>query len=440
MACEQGVGFINFKTLGSKPIPVSGLPKVSFRDVVCSEKVDPQNKQATAITIFAVSEDNDLYYVQGNRRWSDGFITFSSSGLPIRTNVERISGRYNPATNSSELVYTGSGVDQVKHLIRDPVTSGWSESSISFSAPNTVLKFSAFVTSISLRDAIGRSVGENFPVQIKADSMHVLANENSYCLSAAAARTIRTDSQGQIVLVSQASSQTCDGGSKKLSLNAPVYNISISRDSVSYAVDVQAGQRVSEKFQGFNTASNLAGARSTTGEAIFGDDALGKHKVAFEQGAGLLKETSKMLQHLSGESSLEAAKTEKEAEVADDGGFLEAVGDAVEWLRNTTKKVLKATFKVVMQGIKFVLTIGGKILSFIVKTAGQVLSVVGNFLEDVLGIDFKQMFKMLGILFDPEKTKTNQKVGLNKDTSQLCPLLRGGNIRFFSFRPRANNE
>jgi hypothetical protein len=88
-------------------------------------------------------------------------------------------------------------------------------------------------------------------------------------------------------------------------------------------------------------------------------------------------------------------------------GFL---GDALEFIRNSIKKVFKVAFKVVFKGIKLILTIAGKIISFVVKTVGPLIQAVGSFLKDTLGIDFGALFKMLGLVFDPAKTKLNQKV------------------------------
>lgn len=412
-ACEQGVGFVNYKTIANKPIPVSGLPKIGFRQVVCSEKVNTKVQTETSIVMFAVSDDNELYYIQGARHWStDNSIYLTSSGLPIRKNVSCISCQYNQAANSSELVYTTTEADEVKHLIRDPNTTGWSETNISFPAPTQFKKYHAFVTTISLRNTRGHSLGEGFPVEVSSESMHILANDSSYRLSSFA-RTLRTDSQGQLVLVAQASDSV--ESAANLSLKAPVYNVRITRQGSSHSEDIQAGQRVIAGLQKLDSPEKLAGARSTTGEYIFRSDVLQTRRKDFEGSARMLSELPWLLSNISGDqTSTKEIALERENTSADsddeEQSFLGFIGDAIEWLRSAVKTVAKVVIRVVARGIKFVLTVGTKLLSLVVDTAGQLLSSIGDFLKSTLGINYMEIFKMLGLMFDPAKIKENQKV------------------------------
>jgi hypothetical protein len=403
---------------------VTGLPAIGFRQAVCSEKINMQKTSETTIVMFAVSNDNGLYYIQGTRQWqTDGSITLTASGLPIRRNVAHISCQYNQASNTSEVVYTGTaGADAVKHLIRDPTTTGWSETSIAFSSPRELRRYRAFVTTVALRDARGRAVGAGFPVEFKAEAMHVVANDAVYRLGNVSPSVIRTDSAGQVVIVAQAS-ESVDPDSR-LSLKTPVYNIRIARGDISHEADIQGGQRVVERLRKLDTPEKLAGVKSTTGELIFGNNALGHNKMQFEQSAGLLKELPSLLNSVSGSppqlgstndlliergnatpivANVAASNDSKEH------GFLDFVGDAVEWLRDAVKEGFKVVFRVVAKGVKLLLTIGAKIVSFVVENAPDLLSMIGDFLKETLGIDFKKLFKMLGLIFNPEQTKANQE-------------------------------
>ncbi|KUJ19606.1 uncharacterized protein LY89DRAFT_717075 [Mollisia scopiformis] len=415
-ASEKGIGFINFKHPTDVPQEVTGLPKIGFREVVCNEKINPNNQEETCITMFAVADNDDLYYIQGSRKWKkDGSITLASSGLPIRQNVSRVSCQFNAAMNSSELIYTGTGANDVKHLLRDPETTCWSESTISFAAPRSLTKYQAYVTTVSLRSTDGRSVGKDFAVKIKSESMVVLINDRSYGLSTKT-REVRTDGQGQLIVVSQASE----------SLKTPAYAIEISREGITHTAVIDGGQRVVEGLSKMNSPEKLANAKSTNGEAIFEKGALQNRQDDFEQSAGLLKEFPSMLSGLSSQSADKSgtevtlerensavsslATMKMSAIEVSESSVTDFLGDALEWIRGEVKNVFKVAFKVVMKGVKLILTIAGKVISFVVDTVGPLVHAVGTFLKDKLGLDFGKLFKMLGLIFNPEKTKQNQKL------------------------------
>lgn len=425
VAGEQGVGLVDFRTPSSKPIMVGGLPAIGFRQAVCSEKVNPQNESETSIVMFAVSNDNALYYIQGTRQWStDGSISLKASGLPIRQNVSHISCQYNQVSNTSDLVYTGTaGADAVKHLIRDPATTAWSETNIAFAAPLELRRYHAFVTTVALRDARGRAIPAGFPIEFKAEAMHVVANDAVYRLGNLTPSIIHTDSQGQVVLVAQASENA--EPESRLSLKAPVYSIRIEKGDHSHETQIQGGQRVVEGLQKLDSPEKLASAKSTTGESIFAKGALSQNKTQFEQSAGLLKELPSLLGSVSGSSPQAGTGNEitlgkgnaaaafaaaADRDSHEEHEFLDCIGDAIEWLRDAVKESFKVVFRAVAQGVKFLLTIGGKVLSFVVETAADLLSAVGDFLKETLGIDFKKFFKMIGLIFDPAKTKANQEI------------------------------
>ena len=118
---------------------------------------------ATAITMFAISGRGELYFVEGQREWATGTITLKSSGLPIRANVIRVSCQYNAKLDSSDLIYAGTGDNQVRHLLRDPVMKSWSDDVIRFLVLKAITNCRAFVTTLSLKSTTGRALG-GFPV------------------------------------------------------------------------------------------------------------------------------------------------------------------------------------------------------------------------------------------------------------------------------------
>jgi hypothetical protein len=106
--------------------PVHILPNVSFKQVVCSESVDITTEGQNQLALFGVSTHDELYYVRGVRKYKGNQPpVFSCSGIPIRTGVEHISSQYNAQKDSSEVLYTGNGINEVFHLSRDPKSSCW---------------------------------------------------------------------------------------------------------------------------------------------------------------------------------------------------------------------------------------------------------------------------------------------------------------------------
>ncbi|EPS39332.1 hypothetical protein H072_6939 [Dactylellina haptotyla CBS 200.50] len=416
-ACEQGVGFVDHRYPKQEPQPVLGLPKIGFRQVVCSEAINPENTGETCITIFAVSDDNELYYIEGSRKWNhpSGAISLTSSGLPIRRNVVRISCQFNTDMNSSELIYTSSHANEVKHLLRDPKTTCWSESTITFTATNVLQSFKAYLTTISINCSDGRSIGNNFPVSIKSESMMVLINDYSHSLSARGTQ-VYTNEQGKIALVARAPD----------TLKSPTYTIEVSREGVSHTATIEAGQRVIEVLSKYDTAEKLMNAKSTDGQPVFDKASLESQKEGFEQSANLLRSFPSMVGSL--QSSGTTGDVSANAEVIVENGTISTAdsslwaeqnfgskvikffGDAIEWMRDAAKNAFKAVFSVVAQGIKLVLTMAGKAFIFVIESVGSLVGAIGSYLKERFGLDFKKYFKWLGLVFDPDKTKKLQKL------------------------------
>jgi hypothetical protein len=425
VAGEKGVGFVNYANPTGAPVLVDGLQDIRFKQVVCSEAMDQtSNNVQTKLTLFAVSDDDELYFIQGTRQLKGNQVKLFSSGLPIRSNVQRISCQYNATTDTSELIFVTGGGNEVKHLLRDPQTTCWSENTVQFASPTALQQFKAYVTTVSITESTGRSVGKDFPAKIKSESSMVLVNDRSYALSKKATN-IRTDHHGQIVIVSAVTDQ----------LDGPVYDLEIDNSGVRFSTKIYAAQRVMGILSNIKDVKSLAAAKSSSGEAIFSQDEISSKKAEFEASANLLSNFSTMLSSVdedtkqivpigSGNSSDIAVCVEKTADgvctVTDEGWFDKAVrlgkeyvGDALEFLRSMVKKVFKFAFKIVGKVVSFVINIGSKVFSFVVSTVGPLVRAVGNFLRDVLGVDFGQLFSWLGLSFDVSKTKAIQKVRVN---------------------------
>jgi hypothetical protein len=77
IAGQHGIGFYGFENIdnmATEPI----LPEVGFLQLVASEDLDPQAPdEQSKIAIFAVSDDNCLYFVEGTRHFADRKISLS---------------------------------------------------------------------------------------------------------------------------------------------------------------------------------------------------------------------------------------------------------------------------------------------------------------------------------------------------------------------------
>ena len=410
----------------SVPITVKGLPQIGYRQVVCSESVDPSNQEQTVFTMFAVSQNNELYYIQGTRQYtrSDGLITLQSSGLPIRANVSRISCQFNAKMNSSELIYVGTGSNEVKHLLRDPITKCWTENHIQFASPKVMKTYQAFVTTISVTSTDGRDVGKDFPVSITAQSTIVLVNDRSYALSTAST-TVHTNDRGQLVIVSAASE----------SLMAPTYSCKITQNGISHVATVHGTQRITNLLSKIQGENGISGAKTTTGAPVFSASDIRGNEDAFKESAQFLTEFPTMLSSVGPTSTNSRAANSAESDsvgkeiTLGNGGETAAVavskndnalfedmseffGDVIDWVRNVAKQTFKVVFKVAFRGIKILLRIAGKVISLVVDAVGPLVKTIGTFLEERLGIDFKKISQWLGLTWDNEKTKANQMVSL----------------------------
>lgn len=162
VASEKGIAFYDFVHPDRPPTVV--LSSISFKQVVCAEAVDPANPTIqTKLALFAVSDDDELYYIRGTRPYATNQLAFSTSGIPIAHNVAAVSTQYNAAVNSNEIVYLGDGQDEVFHMWLD---SGnvWQQERLLTKASSGTTKYPAYLTSVMFETDLGASIGGDYPV------------------------------------------------------------------------------------------------------------------------------------------------------------------------------------------------------------------------------------------------------------------------------------
>ncbi|KAJ4303815.1 hypothetical protein N0V90_002716 [Kalmusia sp. IMI 367209] len=127
VATERGIAFVNF-TAPDLP-PQFFLAGIAMKQVVSYEVVDTDMPDVqTKLAIFALSDANELYYVEAWRPYSSNILRFRTSGLPMANGVDKLSTQYNATHDATELIYIGDGDDEVYHLARTDV--GWAHNRI----------------------------------------------------------------------------------------------------------------------------------------------------------------------------------------------------------------------------------------------------------------------------------------------------------------------
>lgn len=77
---------------------------------------------ASKIAIFAVTDQGELYFIEGVRD-GNGKVGLRTSGLPIRKDVHLLSSPYNSKRELCELIYITRHDNEIRHLFRDDQSS-----------------------------------------------------------------------------------------------------------------------------------------------------------------------------------------------------------------------------------------------------------------------------------------------------------------------------
>ena len=257
IASQRGIAFYSWEHLDREPQVI--LSDIEFKQVAAAERAGTDaNSSQSNFTIFAVSEHDELYFIQGTRDYASHKAEFESSGFPIRTNVDVISAQYNSQVNGSELVYVGNGQDEIRHLWKDPSNSLWNEVDITVAATGDVYKYQAYISTISITDDLGKTMS-GYPFSLSSDFANVLINNRTHILDAVPTQ-FTTDTYGKCTIVAHVDSQ----------LGASKYTLSLTLFA-DPPVDliVEPAQRTIRILGSISSAADIQDAVSTTGRWVF---------------------------------------------------------------------------------------------------------------------------------------------------------------------------
>ena len=259
IASEKGIAFFNFEHLDGEPLVI--LPGIEFKQVAASELVGAYEgplPTQTNFAIFALSEHDELYFIEGVRIFATHEVRFETSGFPIRTNVDVVSAQYNSKINASELIYVGNGQDEIRHLWKDPWTSLWNETDITVAATGEIKKYQAYVSTITITDDLGSSLN-GYLFSLSSDFANVLVNGCTHILDASPAPFV-TDTNGKCAIVAHVDSQ----------LGASKYELRLTEFvDTPFDLTIEPAQRTIRIRGNINSANDIKDTVSTTGKPVF---------------------------------------------------------------------------------------------------------------------------------------------------------------------------
>lgn len=426
--------------------------------MVCSENRKDDGTGSSILAIFAISEQDELYFIQGFRNKHGDVPTFQMSGLPIRTGVAVMSPQYNPQTNACEILYVTNEINSgLRHLIRDPISSLWTDGAVEFrppfGKPAVLAKQAAYLTNIALSDSTGKGVPANYPVAITASpAVHVTCNGRSLLLNHTP-RTVLANEQGHIDLALPP-----DAGMSCSQLQLKLIQFPPDNGVVPTAnIEINPAQRVVNIMSTLKDKEAMQQAMGPDGEQVFDNDSMDNVEPLVTRFGDMTKHISSNRVKDEDEKRAEAREEEernKEAdrrareeyekeearkrdqesryrqslvrmERTDAGNWFEiaanAMEEAIEDVNDMVGDLIECVKESVAQVTALALEFAGPLLVMVIRVAGKAFSVeisgicpllgtIFGVLKDILKNTFPKLYAYLQLLFDGELTIRAQKV------------------------------
>ncbi|KAL6705341.1 hypothetical protein ACN47E_007151 [Coniothyrium glycines] len=407
IAAEKGIGFFswqNVDTMVEEPI----LKSVSFKQVVVSEAEDPDQEWHSKLAIFAVSDENYLYFIEGTRDFSNPELkySFEASGMPIRKGVTHLAARFNASHGTNELLYASSEDNALFFLRRVPSGTSWVEDKITQRALQH-LRIDAFVTTMIWTDGYEDVLPSDYEISITADSLHAVVNGKGCTLSTQPVLANPDETGCILVAVPSASKTSCSPFQVSLKDTTKPKS-----ECKTHMFSVDPSQRTSRLLSTLDDPEKLRNAKLSTGQPAL----VGMSPDQLKDAASMLR-TFKTAKKNDGQSSKSSEDAESSSSGEGGSWFDDAVdgvekflGDAIEMMKNVVKKGVKLFVKVLGPVIWVVLKVAGKIIKWAVKGLFALLEVVGAGLELIFGWEgFSKFLKTLKLSVDPKEIAKTQK-------------------------------
>ena len=234
------------------------------------------------------------------------------------------------------MIYAGTDDNQVRRLLRDPVTKSWSDDVIRFPVPKAITNYRAFVTTLSVKSTTGRALG-GFSIGVQSQSAIVLINDRSYALSNSSTE-VMSNNQGQLVIVAASVD----------SLAAPTYTFVVTYNKILNTEIVDGGQRVTNALSQITGDNVVSNTKASTGAAVFSRSDIEGKEGDFKESAQFLSNFPLMVKAVSNKSKdndpnqdIELNNDDQTTSTTVSAGlspFLtdptDFSGDALEWAKN----------------------------------------------------------------------------------------------------------
>ncbi|KAL2669887.1 hypothetical protein Neosp_015184 [[Neocosmospora] mangrovei] len=368
------------------------LLEIAFRQVFYKETM-LSNPRRYLLSILAVSQDNELYVIDGERDPKNfGLPTFRYSGLPIRGHVGQIACHFNKELSSMEFIYTTQRDNQICHLARNPTTSVWTSTDLQIKGPATITKERQYLTTITISDSEGNPVPKGYTVALKSEPVFVTVNDLSYRLNRSQSTNVTTDSMRQIEITTAAPHQFA------------VSDIDVALSEYSekpFTFSMNMASRVMSVMASIKSKDDLKSFRTESGKPMF--DHVSDEKL--EASAALVSNFDEFKKATKDDSADEHACDGDQSEVDATHSSekkswfgkaldvaVEYIGDAIEFQRKAVKFTVKWAIKIDGPIVEFIVRVGSKVLSIIVKTAVTLVRSVVGVLDNLLGTDMMGWF------------------------------------------------
>ena len=182
-----------------------------------------------------------------------------------------MSGRLNPVTYSTELVYVLRSSDQVYHLSRNPSNGFWNEAPLVVQTTGKTpeaIKYAAFITIITLSNEQGFPVPQGYPVNVfSKDPTIALINNQTYRLGKKA-EVFLTDGSGCVSIIIPASNDAISCSELGVWLQSPMNPIQVSE-----VFSIEPAQRVVNTLRQVTSGSDILNAKRSDGKPVISNKA-----------------------------------------------------------------------------------------------------------------------------------------------------------------------
>lgn len=387
------------------------------------------------VTIFGLNKNGDVFYSRCElNSWSHP--NSWSYPIPLLTGVTEISAFINTKTNSSVIIAHAEG-SHIIQLMQDPVTTHWHERSFILPSPSDVAEYNSYTSHFQLTKDNGLPLGGEELSITSTSPCSVYINDIYHRLVPDSLTDIKTDLTGTVTIVQEvhelaavcyhlklkgADEKSLDVNPMKKMIDTissiksgdDLGNINIPDGKGGTTSLVPPSVMAKEKDNATKFLQGLVsvGSKMPVDGSMRIDQALverensaslSRFSANYDAMWGLSFENGKCSYHEDADAVRQIVQqTDETSSVhagVDDHWLEVTAGDVWRWAKHAYAEV-KNFFVQVIDGVhQFIISIGGKILQFIIKCVGDVMH-AAELAFKMIKVCFEDLVKWLGFLFE----------------------------------------